>query len=153
MGFSRQEYWSGFLCPPPGDLPDSGIEPLSLTSPALLSGFCTTCTTWEAPEWPQGLSFPFGEMCGSSPQCGSPPGTCFTVVVVCSHTTGSCYSSMGWTGQDIVTNQQKVGRLDHLGWRQQEDLSWLLNCVCGRDEGNGRCIWGGAYGSFALIYM
>ena len=27
MGFSRQEYWSGLLCPPPGDLPDSGIKP------------------------------------------------------------------------------------------------------------------------------
>ena len=36
------------LCPPPGDLPDSGIEPLSLTSPALPSGFFITCTTWEA---------------------------------------------------------------------------------------------------------
>ena len=30
MGFSRQEYWSGLLCPPPGDLPDPGIEPASL---------------------------------------------------------------------------------------------------------------------------
>ena len=30
MGFSRQEYWSGLLCPPPGDLPDIGIEPLVL---------------------------------------------------------------------------------------------------------------------------
>ena len=29
MGFSRQEYWSGWPCPPPGDLPDPGIEPLS----------------------------------------------------------------------------------------------------------------------------
>ena len=29
MGFSRQEYWSGLLCPPLGDLPDSGIEPRS----------------------------------------------------------------------------------------------------------------------------
>ena len=29
MGFSRQEYWSGLLCPPPGDLPDHGIEPVS----------------------------------------------------------------------------------------------------------------------------
>ena len=28
-GFSRQEYWSGLPCPPPGDLPDPGIEPLS----------------------------------------------------------------------------------------------------------------------------
>ena len=27
MGFSRQEYWSGLLCPPPGDLPDSQIKP------------------------------------------------------------------------------------------------------------------------------
>ena len=31
MGFSRQEYWSGLPCPPPGDLPNPGIE---LTSPA-----------------------------------------------------------------------------------------------------------------------
>ena len=34
MGFSRQEYWSGLPHPPPGDLPDPGIEPMSLTSPA-----------------------------------------------------------------------------------------------------------------------
>ena len=26
MGFSKQEYWSGLPCPPPGDLPDAGIE-------------------------------------------------------------------------------------------------------------------------------
>ena len=32
MGFSRQEYWSGLPFPPPGDLPDPGIEP---GSPAL----------------------------------------------------------------------------------------------------------------------
>ena len=31
-GFSRQEYWSGLLCPPPGDLPHPGIKP---RSPAL----------------------------------------------------------------------------------------------------------------------
>ena len=29
-GFSRQEYWSGLLCPPPRDLPNPGIEPRSL---------------------------------------------------------------------------------------------------------------------------
>ena len=29
MGFSRQEYLSGLPCPPPGDLPDSGIKPIS----------------------------------------------------------------------------------------------------------------------------
>ena len=38
MGFSRQEYWSGFPFPPPGDLPDPGFEP---TSPALAGGFFT----------------------------------------------------------------------------------------------------------------
>jgi len=35
MGFPRQEYWSGLSFPPPGDLPDPGIEPMSLVSPAL----------------------------------------------------------------------------------------------------------------------
>ena len=34
MGFSRQEYQSGLLCPPPGDLSDSGIEPMSPVAPA-----------------------------------------------------------------------------------------------------------------------
>ena len=48
MGFSRQEYWSGLPSPPPGDLPDLGIKPASLMSPALADGFITTRATWEA---------------------------------------------------------------------------------------------------------
>ena len=48
MGFSRQGYWSGLPCPPPGDLPDPGIELASLISPALAVGFFTTSATWEA---------------------------------------------------------------------------------------------------------
>ena len=47
MRFSRQEHWSGLPCPPPGDLPDPGMEPASLTSPALASVFFTTSTTRE----------------------------------------------------------------------------------------------------------
>ena len=47
MGFSRQEYWSGLPCPPPGDLPDLGIEPKSPVSPALAGGFFTTRATWD----------------------------------------------------------------------------------------------------------
>ena len=35
MGFSRQEYWSGLPCPPPGDLPDPGIKPASPVALAL----------------------------------------------------------------------------------------------------------------------
>ena len=39
MGFSRQEYWSELPSPPPGDLPNPGIEPTSHMSPALAGGF------------------------------------------------------------------------------------------------------------------
>ena len=39
MGFPRQEYWNELSFPPPGDLPDPGIE---LTSPALAGRFFTT---------------------------------------------------------------------------------------------------------------
>ena len=40
---------SGLPFPSPGDLPDPGIKPASLMSPALAGGFFTTSTTWEAP--------------------------------------------------------------------------------------------------------
>ena len=35
MELFRQEYWSGLLFPPSGELPDPGIKPVSLASPAL----------------------------------------------------------------------------------------------------------------------
>ena len=38
MGFSRQEFWGGLPFPPPGDLPDPGIEPASPMFPALQAG-------------------------------------------------------------------------------------------------------------------
>ena len=47
MEFSRREHWSELPFPTPGDLPDPGIEPTSLTSPALAGGFFTTSATWE----------------------------------------------------------------------------------------------------------
>ena len=40
IGFSRQQYWSGLSCPPPGNLPDPGIELLSFMSPALGQVLC-----------------------------------------------------------------------------------------------------------------
>ena len=56
MGSSRQEYWSGLPCPPPGDLPDPGIEPVS---PALAGGFFTTkpCGKWFEPKSPLNSSY------------------------------------------------------------------------------------------------
>ena len=47
MEFSRQEYCSGLPCPPPGDLPNPGIELASLPSPALAGRFFTASATWE----------------------------------------------------------------------------------------------------------
>ena len=57
--FSRQEYWSGLLCPPPGDLPDPGIKTVFLTSLALIGGFASA--TWETPKEKQSgqISFLF----------------------------------------------------------------------------------------------
>ena len=48
MEFYRQEYWSGLPCPPPGDLPDLGMEPTSLMSPTLADRLITTSATCEA---------------------------------------------------------------------------------------------------------
>ena len=53
-GFSRQEYWSGMPCPPPGDLPDPGIEYKSPKSPALAGRFFMLVPpgkTLELPKW------------------------------------------------------------------------------------------------------
>ena len=47
MGLSRQEYWSRLPCPPPGNLPDPGIELTSLTSPAF-AGVFQVEHTWKA---------------------------------------------------------------------------------------------------------
>ena len=48
MGYSRQKYWSGLLCPPSGDLPKPGMESASLKSAALAVRFFTPSATWEA---------------------------------------------------------------------------------------------------------
>ena len=49
MGFFRQEHWNGLPFPSPGDLPNPGIKPMSLMSPALANRFFTTSVRWEAP--------------------------------------------------------------------------------------------------------
>ena len=48
MGFPRQEYWGELPFPSPGELPDAGIEPATLTSCMLAGGFFTTSATREA---------------------------------------------------------------------------------------------------------
>ena len=61
MGFSRQEYWTGLPCPPPGDLPDPGIEPASPESPALQAD-SSPLSHWGSPmeamyPWPHTLPY------------------------------------------------------------------------------------------------
>ena len=63
MEFSRQEYLS---VPPPGDLPDSGIEFVSPVSPALAGEFFTMSTTWEVQNGNE------GEVTQSCPTLGDP---------------------------------------------------------------------------------
>ena len=46
MGFPRQKYWSGLPCPPPGDLPNPGIKPISPVSPAV-----QMLRHWGSPDW------------------------------------------------------------------------------------------------------
>ena len=48
MGFSRHEYWCGLPFLPTRDLPNPGIKPMSLVSPALAGGFSYPSTTREA---------------------------------------------------------------------------------------------------------
>ena len=48
-GILQARNWSGLPCPPPGHLPDPGIEPSSLTSLALAGWLFATGAPWEAP--------------------------------------------------------------------------------------------------------
>ena len=52
MGFSTQEYWSGLPCPSPGDLPDPGIEPVSLMFPTLARHYVSCLLHWLAGSLP-----------------------------------------------------------------------------------------------------
>ena len=56
MEFSKQGYWSRLPFPSPGDLPDPGIEPTSLVSPALAGRFFTIWATRAVPDCPSSLS-------------------------------------------------------------------------------------------------
>ena len=55
LGFSRQEHWSGLPGPPPGDLPDPGIEPVSPEAP-VLQAILYRWATREAPAYMHSLA-------------------------------------------------------------------------------------------------
>ena len=109
VGFSRQEYWSGLPCPSAGDLPDPGIEPASLMSPAVAGMFSTTCATWEAPRPCWGLPFEdliVGDLKDLVPGC-------------LRHKTGSLVQAVGRKPQFLSTWSSPPGCLSIL-------TTWLL---------------------------
>ena len=75
-GFSRQEYWSGLLCPPPGELPDPGIEPASSVSSVLKVGSLPTEPPGKTSREHQlpGCTFPFWNSLPSAKALQSPGG-------------------------------------------------------------------------------
>ena len=89
MEFSRQEYWSGAPFPTSGDLPESGIEAMSLGSPAFAGQFFTRAT-WEAAIVKNSLrDFPGGPVGKTLPSStggeGSKPGLGATILHVSWH--------------------------------------------------------------------
>ena len=73
MGFFRQEYWSGLSFPPPGDLPNPGIEPTSPVSPALQAD---SLPAEPSESWVRviALFYSFSGSCHLAPHCrGSSP--------------------------------------------------------------------------------
>ena len=75
MGFRRQEYWRGLPFLPPEDIPNPGIEPTSLMSPALASGFFTPRATWEAQNLPSSGVKPTSPNCRQILYCLSHQGS------------------------------------------------------------------------------
>ena len=67
MEFSRQEYWSGLPFPTPGDLPDSGIKPMSPVLPVSAGVFFTTEPPWKLGE---GNGTPLQYSCLDNPMDG-----------------------------------------------------------------------------------
>ena len=94
VGLSRPEYWGGLPCAPPGNLPDPGIEPSSLTSPALTYRFFIPSATWKVSVYGFRLSQFLQKICNkqyppfAKPALHSYPisrknNFCFTVQVFC----------------------------------------------------------------------
>ena len=75
LGFPRQEHWTGLPFPFPDDLPYPGIEPMSLMSPALASGFFTPSATWEAQNLPNSGVKPTSPDCRQILYCLSHQGS------------------------------------------------------------------------------
>ena len=85
MEFSMREYWRGLPYPSPGDLPDSGVKPASLVSPAQAGGFFTPAPPGKSSEYalfPLILFLGKGLTPGAMLSCWRGRSHCFWVPVI-----------------------------------------------------------------------
>ena len=143
MGLPRQEYWGGLPFPPPGDLPDPGMEP---ESPALAGRFFTTAS----PGKPEAHSYPYviklrqNNLCFRSWIEMVPILVGFGVVGVINHSLSDCYEqSMRSLGvwHDWATS---LSLFTFMHWRRkwQPTPVFLPGESQGRGSLMGCCLWG-----------
>ena len=135
MEFSRQEYWSGLPFPPPGDLPDPGIQPTFLLMfPALAGKFFTTHATYEA--FPQASGAPhhkFPQLAMGTPICYAlhppipPPCSLCRFPVV----------ARGSFGKRLMSKQRKLAQNCKLGRNSKLELQHQVQCTW--EKQNGGC--------------
>ena len=123
MGFSKQEYWSELPCTLPGDLPDPGIEPASLMSPALADKFFTTAAAAKSLSRVRLLATPWSRLCLGlwllmipTSLLSSPSAFC-----ICMHVKNSKVASV----LDLVCGQQCLGR----GAGSVSVLNFVVKCI------------------------
>ena len=124
MGLSRQEYWSELPWPPPGDLPNPRVKPMSLNFPALAGRFFTTSTTWEAYDY----SMRHDKICLIKTLCDTPWGIwagrgAQAVIVLNDDSQSSSGNSLAALGRGWGVGEGLVRT--HLDWASG------LSCVLG----------------------
>ena len=133
MGFSRQESWSGLPCPPPGDLPNPGIKPVPLMSPALADGFFTTSTTCHPslnkspiPECGKAFSFSTRK---SQPE-GTPNSSALVRSTFLHSASGSSFLQFDWSCRDVSEGRTGsfCGEVPAGHWHHELWPSWYPHC-------------------------
>ena len=119
MAFSRQEYWSGLPGSPPRDLPNPGMEPTSLMSPALAGGFFTTSSRYSGSAPNPGWQATKSELSAVADAAGVPGSGSELPHVLdaevgwpfCSQRTGGAtgWSAGAWLAGVLALNQEPGG--------------------------------------------
>ena len=145
MGFSRQQYWSGLPCPPPGDLPDLGLKLSSLMSPALAGTFFTTeppgkpksarlLCPWNSPGKNPGVGC-HSLFQGIFPTLGSNPGLlhCRQILYLGSPMGRMNFDSAAWWWGWVIAFRRRVTsqwcfKINPAGWSRVEKVKRRVKC-------------------------